>query len=142
MKKIDERYVQNQCFIQFTQKYCTPNNEPQLCMHSVINGVGISIPDTIPKIYHDKIRALIANFIDIQKSLGLIQGVSDSLIHGVLGRCVWVEFKEQSGKQRDAQIRQQKRTEKNGGVYIMPRSVEEFWQKINPHIPWLLGINS
>jgi len=139
MKKQDERYVQNQCFIQFTREYCTTNNEPQLLMHSVINGVGISIPDTIPKAYHEKIRALIANFIDIQKSLGLVSGVSDCLIHGVQGRCVWVEFKEATGKQREAQIRQQQRTEKNGGVYIMPRSVEEFWTKINPHIPWLLG---
>ena len=56
MKKQDERYVQNQCFIQFTREYCTIKNEPQLLMHSVINGVGISIPDTIPKAYHDKIN--------------------------------------------------------------------------------------
>lgn len=138
MKKIDEKRVQNQCFIWFMDSYGKPSDDPQLLMHSVINGVGISIPKTIPAIYHEKIRYLLANFIDIQKSLGLVSGVSDTIIHGINGRCIWCEFKEETGKQRDAQIRQQKRTEKNGGVYIMSRSLEQFKTEISKHINWLL----
>lgn len=137
MKKQDEKYIQNQCWIWFMTNYGQPSHKPQLLMHSVINGFGVTIPNTIPKVYHDKIRQLIAMAIDMQKSIGLVPGVSDTLIHGVKNRCIWVEFKEEKGKQREAQIRQQKRTEANGGIYLMPKSIEQFKTEILKLIPYL-----
>jgi len=52
MKQKDERKVQQECWLWINKKH------PELIFHSVVNGFGITIPPSIPKIYHDKIRQL------------------------------------------------------------------------------------
>jgi len=139
MKKKDERKLQQECWLWFQETYGKPSNEPQLLMHSVVNGFSVTIPSIIPIQYHEKIRFMIANAVDILLMCGMVKGVSDCLVHGVVGRCIWVEFKTEIGKQRDAQIRQQKRTEKNGGIYIVPRSLEQFQTEIKKHLVYLMN---
>ena len=138
MKKKDERKLQQECWLYFQENYGKPSSEPQLLMHMVANGFGVTIPSTIPKIFHKKIYDMIGNAVSILSMVGMVKGVSDCLIHGVNGKCLWVEFKTETGDQRDAQIRQQQRTEKNGGRYIVPRSLADFQEKIQKNINWLL----
>lgn len=138
MKKKDERKLQQECWRWFQEQYGKPSNKPQLLMHSVVNGFSVTIPSTIPTVYHEKIRFMIANAVEILSMVGMVKGVSDCLIHGLNGKCLWVEFKTEIGKQRDAQIRQQQRTEYNGGRYIIPRSLSDFQEKIQQNINWLL----
>ena len=139
MKKKDERKLQQECWMWFQEQYGKPSNNPQLLMHSVVNGFSVTIPLSIPIIYHEKIRFMIANAVEILSMVGMVKGVSDCLIHGLNGKCLWVEFKTEIGKQRDAQVRQQLRTEKNGGRYIIPRSLSDFQEQINKNIDWLNG---
>lgn len=124
MKKIDENKVQQSCWLWFCKEY------PDYIMHQVVNGFGITIPASIPKIFHEKIRKMIAMKVNLLEMTGMTKGVADMLIHEKNCRCIWVEFKTSTGTQRDAQIRMQKKVELNGGVYIMPRSLEQFQTEI------------
>jgi len=133
MKQKDEKKVQQECWLWINKAH------EELIFHSVVNGFGITIPRSIPQIYHDKIRQAIAMQVDILLMTGMVRGVSDAMIHGLNGRCIWCEFKTETGKQRDAQIRIQNKVEKNGGIYIMPRNLEQFQTDIAKHLPWLLG---
>lgn len=131
MKKIDEKKIQQQCWLWVEKTH------KDLIMHSVVNGIGITIPTSIPAVYHSAIRKMIAMAVDIQKMTGMKNGISDTMIHGMNGKVIWCEFKTATGTQRDDQIRMQKKVESNGGVYIMPRSLEQFVQEIDKHYKWL-----
>jgi hypothetical protein len=137
MKQTDEKKIQQECWLWFMENYGKPSHKPQLFMHSVVNGFGVTIPMSIPKVYHEKIRIMIANAVTLLSYTGMVKGVADTMIHGVDGKCIWCEFKTATGDQRKEQIRQQERTEKNGGIYIMPRSLQEFQANIFKHINWL-----
>lgn len=133
MKKKDENKVQQECWLHIEEHY------PDLIMHSVVNGFGVTIPKSIPITFHDKIRQIIAMHVDLLSMIGMKKGVADTMIHGKNGRVIWCEFKTLSGVQAKAQKRLQDKVEKNGGVYIMPRSIEDFKEKINIHLDWLMG---
>ena len=133
MKQIDEKKIQQQCWIWLLKTH------KELIMHSVVNGFGVTIPNSIPNIYHSKIRQMIAMAVDVLKMTGMTEGVSDTMIHGKNGRCIWCEFKTSTGKQRDAQIRLQAKVQANGGIYIIPRSLEQFMQEIETHYKWLIS---
>lgn len=129
MKIIPEQLIQQQAYTEFNNKYCLAFHSPRLIIHSVPNGISIPLP---PK---EKSRVLSS-----LKAQGMVNGISDLIIHGVKGRCVMAECKTETGVQSDAQVEIERRITELGGVYFVFRSVEEFWTKINPHIPWLLGI--
>jgi len=131
MKIIPEQVIQQTVYNEFNNKYCLKFHSPRLLIHSVPNGIPVPLP---PK---ERARAL-----DLLKKTGMLPGMSDLIIHGVKGRCVYPECKTETGVQSDAQIEIERRITELGGFYFVFRSSEEFWQKINPHIPWLLGINS
>jgi hypothetical protein len=131
MKQIDEKRIQQQSWLWLSKTH------KELIMHSVVNGFGVTIPKTIPNIYHSKIRQMIAMTVDVLKMTGMTEGVSDTMIHGMNGKVIWCEFKTASGTQRDAQIRLQNKVQSNGGIYIMPRSLEQFMQEIEKHYNWL-----
>lgn len=84
MKKKDERKLQQECWMWFQEQYGKPSNNPQLLMHSVVNGFSVTIPLSIPIIYHEKIRFMIANAVEILSMVGMVKGVSDCLIHGLM----------------------------------------------------------
>ena len=83
MKKKDERKLGQECWLDFQEQYGKPSNDPQLLMHMVANGFGVSIPSSIPKIFHEKIRYMVGNAVDILLMVGMVKGVSDYIIHGV-----------------------------------------------------------
>ena len=131
MKQNDERKIQQECWIWINKAH------KDFVMHSVVNGFGITIPASIPKIYHEKIRQAIAMQVDVLKMTGMTDGISDTIIHGLYGKVICCEFKTAIGKQRDAQIRFQEKIQKNGGIYIMPRSLEQFQTEIQKHLLYL-----
>lgn len=128
MRIIPEQVIQQQSYTEFNNKYCLKHHEPRLLIHSVPNGISIPVP---PK---EKARVL-----DQLKKTGMVNGISDLIIHGVSGRCIMAECKKEGGIQSDAQKEIQNRIEALGGRYIIFYSVEEFWLKINKNITWLLG---
>lgn len=132
MKKKDENKVQQECWL-YVEKH-----HKSLIAHAVINGFGITIPQTIPLQFHDIIRKVIAIKVQMMTLIGMKKGVADMLIHGNNGRCLWVELKTPTGTQRDAQIRLQAKVQSNGGRYIMPRTEQEFIQNLTENMSWLL----
>ena len=126
MKIIPEQVIQQECFIWFNNTYCTTKQNPRLIIHSIPNGIPIPIPP------QERARAL-----DLLHKTGMVNGVSDLMIHGVLGRCIWAECKTSTGVQSEDQIKLEKRVNDLGGIYILFRSLDEFQKKIQPHILWL-----
>lgn len=124
---IPESKIQQEAFTWFNNSYCLAKHEPRLIIHSVPNGIPIPIPP------QERARAL-----DLLHKTGMVNGVSDLIIHGVAGRCIWAECKTATGVQSEDQIKLEARVNKLGGVYILFRSLDEFKQKINPHLDWLL----
>lgn len=131
MKIIPEQLIQQQAYTEFNNAYCLRFHSPRLIIHSCPNGISIPLP---PK---EKARVL-----DQLKKTGMVNGISDLIIHGVKGRCVMAECKTETGVQSDAQIDIQERMMNLGGRYFVFRSPVEFREKISLHIDWLLGINS
>lgn len=128
MRIIPEQVIQQQCFEWFNNTYCLKLHSPRLLIHSVPNGIPVSLP---PK---EMARAL-----DLMKKTGMVSGMSDLIIHGVKGRVICPECKTETGTQSDKQIEIQARIEALGGVYFVFRSLSEFQEKISMYIPWLLG---
>lgn len=123
---IPESKIQQQAYVWFNNSYCTVKNSPRFIIHSVPNGIPIPLPQK------ERARAL-----DLLHKTGMVNGVSDLMIHGVLGRCIWAECKTSTGVQSDEQIKLEKRITELGGIYILFRSLEDFQKKISIHIQWL-----
>ena len=125
---IPESKIQQDAFNWFNNTYCLKHHEPRLLIHSVPNGIPIPIPQK------ERARAL-----DLLHKTGMVNGISDLIIHGVNGRCIMAECKTNTGAQSKEQIEIQERIEKINGRYFLFRSLLEFQQKINLNIDWLLG---
>ena len=139
MKKESEISQQQSYWIWFNNEYCTKSKNPRLIIHSVVNGFGFTIPPIVPKKFHEIIYKAIAKAVNLLELSRMTKGVSDMMIHGIGGRCLWVECKISTGTQRKEQIEMQERIEALGGRYIIPRSLLDFQMQISNHIDWLLG---
>lgn len=128
MKQIPEQVIQQQAFSWFNNSYCLRHHNPSLIIHSVPNGIPIPLPDK------ERARAL-----DLLHKTGMINGVSDLMIHGLNGRCIWAECKIETGTQSESQILLEKKVTALGGIYFIFRSLEDFQKKINIHLPFLFG---
>jgi len=137
MKQTPESKVQQQIYTFVNNSYCLAHYVPSLVCHSVPNGVGFNIPAQIPSSLHKFVRQAIGMSVDLLKKTGQVDGIADMMIHGVIGRCIWVEVKTDIGKQSPAQIKMQNKIDSLGGVYLLVRSLEDFQQQFQPHIEWL-----
>lgn len=125
---IPESKIQQDAFNWFNNTYCLKHHEPRLLIHSVPNGIPVPIPQK------ERARAL-----DLLHKTGMVNGISDLIIHGVNGRCIMVECKTNTGSQSDDQKEIEMRIIKLQGHYFVFRSLLEFQQKILLNIDWLLG---
>lgn len=121
-----ESRIQQQCFDWFNNTYCLEHHNPQLIIHSVPNGIPIDMPAK------ERARAL-----DLLRKMGMVNGISDLIIHGVNGRCIMPECKTETGIQSPEQKKIQKRVDKLGGVYFIFRNLESFQNEIKKHIVYL-----
>ena len=122
-----ESKIQQQIVQDFNNLYCTTFKNPRLIIYSVPNGINFPLPNA------QKIRVL-----DQLNKTGSLAGASDLIIQGVNGRIVNIEVKAET-KQSSKQIEFQQRVQDLGGVYLLVFSLEDFKEKINIHIDWLLG---
>ena len=116
------------------------NTHPETIIHSVPNGVGVSMPKDkkgnwlIPVVYHKFIYKMIAFFIESLKNTGLVPGISDLIIHLPGGRAVMVEVKNEKNIQSPAQKKIEAKIKAMGGNYILVRSLEDFKEQIKKFI--------
>jgi len=125
---IPESKIQQESYNYFNNSYCLKHHEPRLLIHSVPNGIPIPIPQK------ERARAL-----DLLHKTGMVNGISDLIIHGVNGRCLMAECKTETGSQSPDQKEIEYRIQELNGRYFVFRSLIEFQQKISIHINWLLG---
>ena len=72
-------------------------------------------------------------------STGVPEGFPDLEICPGNGLLIYCECKTLTGRQREKQIEFQKQVEADGYLYLMPRSLEQFIEKITPYIKEKLG---
>lgn len=126
MKEIPEQKIQQDVYNWFNNTYCLLRHEPRLLIHSVPNGLPIQVKEQ-------------ARILDLLHKTGMVNGISDMIIHGVKGRCIMAECKTESGHQSEAQLKIQRRIQDLGGVYFVFRSLLDFQMQISNHLHWLLG---
>jgi len=126
MKEIPEQTIQQSCYQWFNNTYCLIKHEPRLLIHSVPNGLPIQVKEQ-------------ARILDLLHKTGMVNGISDLIIHGVKGRCIMAECKTESGHQSEAQQNIQRRVQDLNGIYFVFRNLESFQEHISKHLPWLLG---
>lgn len=107
------------------------NEHPETIIHSVPNGFGITIPATLPARLHSSIRKAIAMAVNFSKQTGMLEGVSDLIIHLPNGKCVMVEVKNETGKQSETQKKIEVKMKAMNGNYILVRSLEDFKEQMN-----------
>lgn len=117
MKKESESLIQQQIYIWFN------NNYREFIIHSVPNGTSTGDPRIMSQM----------------QNLGMVNGISDLIIHGRNGRCIMVEVKNSIGKQSEAQLKIQSKLETLGGHYILVRSLLDFQVQISELLYWLNG---
>ena len=120
---IPESKIQQECYIWFNNQYCTISKIPRLLIHSVPNGVSMPIPNK------EKARVL-----DQLKKIGMVNGISDLIIHLPNGLCVMVEVKNEKNTQSPAQKKIEAKIKSMGGNYILTRSLEDFKEQIKKFI--------
>jgi len=126
MKEIPEQAIQQSCYQWFNNTYCLVKHEPRLLIHSVPNGLPIQVKEQ-------------ARILDLLHKTGMVNGISDLIIHGVKGRCIMAECKTESGHQSEAQQNIQRRMQDLNGIYFVFRNLEQFQTIISKYLPWLLG---
>ena len=119
MKKESEAVIQQQIYIYFHNTY------RELIIHSVPNGIPINTKET-------------PRMLDMLHKTGMVNGISDLIIHGKNGRCIMVEVKNSVGVQSEAQKKIQLKLQSIGGVYLLVRSLEDFKEKLSKNLDWLL----
>ena len=135
MKKFDEDYIQNQCFMYFQSTYCKPTNPKRGVMFSVANEGATKLGRTlIVKLRSMKVHQSIIKVIENTLSqvtqqltaMGLVKGVSDTILIFPNGRIFFVEFKAEIGQQRPEQKEFEQRITNLGYEYVLIRSINQF----------------
>lgn len=108
-----EAKIQQEIFVYFHNTY------PKYICHSVPNGVQIPLPETER-----------ARILSQMHNVGMINGISDLIIHLPSGKCVMVEVKNEKGVQSEAQKKIEAKIKAMGGNYILVRSLEDFQNQI------------
>lgn len=129
-----ESKIQQEIFIYFHNTY------PKYIIHSVPNGIGMSIPKSkigkwlIPLTYHKIIRDMIKRTVNFLKLTGMLPGISDLMVHLPGGKVVMVEVKNDTNSQDPDQIKIEKKVKEMNGNYILVRDLEDFKKQITPFI--------
>lgn len=118
-----ESKIQQEAYNWFNNTYCLKHHKPSYIIHSVPNGIPIPIPKK------ERARAL-----DLLKKTGMVNGVSDLIIHIENGKCIMAECKTDTGLQSEEQKEIERKIKALGGVYFVFRSLAEFQTKIKLYL--------
>lgn len=107
---MQENKIQSQCFQWYWNNYCLKTSNPRCIMFSVPNDIAGT----------NKISMMQA------KAMGLVAGVSDTIILHKNKEVLFCEFKNEIGRQSDAQKFFEKTVSNLGFEYKLIRSFNEF----------------
>jgi hypothetical protein len=107
MKKQTEDYIQNQCWIWFTNTHRD-------------KGIFVAIPNDESSPVQSKRKTL----------TGRHKGAADVVLILDGGNVAWCEFKTETGRQSPEQIKFEQRITELGHYYFICRSLKDFQEKI------------
>jgi hypothetical protein len=103
-----ENKIQSECVIWYRNNFC----------RSDLGGVIFSVPNELAG--ENKVATMQA------KAMGLMAGVSDTIVILPNGELFFCEFKDAKGKQSEAQVRFEKLVTGHGFNYHLIRDIETF----------------
>lgn len=116
-----EQKIQQEIYVWFH------NNHANCIIHSVPNGIGI-------KTSNPEFRKLISNAVNIQKQIGLTEGIADLIIWLPNGKAVMCEVKNATNDQQPAQKKIESKMKSMNSNYILVRSLEDFQEQIYKYL--------
>lgn len=116
MVKIAENLIQQECVMDFTNRYCLKRHNPRLLIYAIPNE-GEDAWETQKK-----------------KNIGLLPGASDTVVCLPGAVSLYMECKTQTGTQSAKQKDFQERIESLGFKYYIFRSLQGFYNILNPYL--------
>ena len=111
-----EGKIQQECLVWFRNNYSLKHHTPRLIMASVPNEGKNAI---------EQMR---------KKQMGMLSGVADTFVMFPNGKLVWIEFKDDKGKQSENQKAFEQDVKALGFSYHIVRSLDQFRIIINNEI--------
>lgn len=116
MINVAENRIQQDCVVDFTNRYCLKRHNPRLLIYS--------IPNESEDSYETQKK----------KNIGLLPGASDTVVCLPGGESLYMECKTNIGVQSPRQKEFQKRIEALGFKYHIFRSIQQFYSILNPYL--------
>ncbi len=116
MVNIAENRIQQECVVDFTNRYCLKKHNPRLLIYS--------IPNESEDAWETQKK----------KNIGLLPGASDTVVMLPGGISLYMECKTQVGVQSSKQKEFQERIEDLGFRYYIFRSLQQFYTILNPYL--------
>jgi hypothetical protein len=109
-----ENKIQSECVMWYRNTYCKLIDNPR--------GLIFSVPNELAG--DSKIATMQA------KAMGLMSGVSDTILILPNSQLIFCEFKDAKGKQSEVQVRFEIQVKEHGFDYWLVRSIEGFKEKV------------
>ena len=136
MKRLSESAIQSSAVIWMRNNYCLKHHNPRCSIFSVPNEIGMEIrgilqSTRLPKKTIDNIIAIVSQRM---KNMGLLSGVSDTIVVLPNGKMLFIEFKTEEGYQSTNQKEFQQTVTNMNHQYYVCRSLEQFQQIIKENV--------
>lgn len=116
MLNVAENKIQQECVVDFTNRYCLKRHHPRLLIYS--------IPNESEDAWETQKK----------KNIGLLPGASDTVVMLPKGISLYMECKTLVGVQSPKQADFQQRIEALGFKYYIFRSLKQFYSILNPYL--------
>ena len=128
MKTKSESTIQSECVQFYRNTYCLKHHTPRCVIFQVPNEIamelrGILLQARVPSKTINNVTAIVSQRM---KNMGMLSGVSDTVLTLPNGRTLFIEFKTPDGRQQPNQIEFQSAVESTGHKYYVVRSLEQF----------------
>lgn len=116
MVNVAENRIQQECVVDFTNRYCLKRHNPRLLIYS--------IPNESEDAWETQKK----------KNIGLLPGASDTVVLLPNSVSLYMECKTVTGVQSEKQKEFQERIESLGFKYYIFRSIKQFYSILNPYL--------
>ena len=135
MKRISEAVIQSSCMIWFNNNFCLKHHKPRMMAFSVPNEFAMMLRGVLmeTRLPQNKIDQIIAVLSQRMKNMGLLPGVSDTVVV-MPEKVLFIEFKTETGYQSPNQKEFQAAVQSCQHQYHVCRSLEQFQQIIKENV--------
>jgi len=135
MKRLSESQIQAESYRWFTNEYGLKHHNPRMVMFSVPNELAMMLRGVLmeTRLPQAKIDQIIAVLSQRMKNMGLLPGVSDTVVV-MPEKVLFIEFKTETGYQSDKQKEFQSAVQSCHHQYHVCRSLEQFQQIIQDNV--------